>query len=237
MRNDIERAVDTVLSGLTVDASRQEQLLRCALQARQAAPARKPKLTFQFAPSHRLVAALLVVLLLLLPLLKPETDPFYRHSSEDGQDYFVTGNSDVTPSTDAIAAPVELEEASYQGTSIEEATAVYGKQIPQLTWLPEGVRLEFVCAATVPEMRIADFVYREPSIYLSILDHITGEIGNFWVPQDEEGEYRTLSNGQQVYITTNYGKYSIVWQQGYVIYHLTTDASLEDAIRMVESIR
>ena len=109
--------------------------------------------------------------------------------------------------------------------------------MPQLTWLPEGARLEYVCATTIPEMRIADYIYKDPSVILSVIDHVTGEIGNFWAPQDEEGEYQTLSNGQQVYITTNYGKYTIIWQKGYVIYHLSTEASLEDAIRMVESIR
>ena len=237
MRNDIERTVDTVLSGLTVDASRQEQLLRCALQARQAAPARKPKLTFQFSPSHRLVAALLVVLLLLLPLLKPETDPYYRYSSEDGQDYFVTNNSDVTPSTDAVAAPGELEDAYYQGTSIEEATAVFGKPIPQLTWLPESIKLELVDACTSPATRIADFLYKDPYILFSVMDYFTGEFGNLWFPQDEEGEYQTLANGQNIYITTNYGRLTIIWQQGFTIYSLSTEASLEDAIRMIESIR
>ncbi len=237
MRNDIERAMDTVLSSLTVDAARQEQLIRSALQAKRETPAHKPGLSFQFSPSHRLVAALLVVLLLLLPLFTPETDPYYRYSSEDGQDYFVTNNSDVTPSTDAIADPGELEEAYYQGTSIEEATAVYGKQIPQLTWLPEGIRLELVDACTSPATRIADFLYKDPYILFSVMDYFTGEIGNLWFPQDEEGEYRTLSNDQTVYITTNYGRRTIIWQQGFTIYSLSTEASLEDAIRMVESIR
>ena len=194
-------------------------------------------LTIRFAPSHRLVAALLVVLLLLLPLLKPETDPYIRYSSEDGQDYVVTGNSDPTPSTGAIADQKPLETASYQGTSIEEATAVYGKPIPQLTWLPESAKLDHINAATVRRIRTANFVYKEPYIRLGIDDYLTGEFGNTWFPQDDVGEYRTLSNGQQVYITTNYGRYTIVWQKGFTIYSLTTDASLEDAIRMVESIR
>ena len=236
MRNDIERAVDTVLSGLTVDASHQEQLIRSALQARQAAPARKPKLTFQFAPSHRLVAALLVVLLLLLPLLKPETDPFYRHSSEDGQDYFVTVHSDVTPSTDAIADHVSSETGIYQGASIEEAEAVYQGHIPQFAWLPEGAKLERINAATL-RMRTATLLYQDPYVLFCLEDNFTGEFGNAWFPQDDVGEYRTLSNGQNVYITTNCGRCTIIWQQGFINYSLATDASLEDAIRMVESIR
>ena len=237
MRNDIERAVDTVLSGLTVDASRQEQLIRSALQAKQETPARKPMLTIRFAPSHRLVAALLVVLLLLLPLFKPETDPFYRYSSEDGQDYFVTGNSDVTPSTDAIADHVSSETGIYQGASIEEAEAVYQGHIPQFAWLPEGAKLERINAATLRRMRTATLLYQDPYVLFCLEDNFTGEFGNAWFPQDDVGEYRTLSNGQQVYITTNYGRCTIIWQQGFINYSLATDASLEDAIRMVESIR
>ena len=236
MRNDIERAVDTVLSGLTVDAARQEQLIRRAAQPEAAKP--RPGYAFSLSPVRTAAVVLLALLILVLPLLRlPQKDFYVRYSSEDGQDYFITSNTDPTPSAGAIADPVELEEAQYQGTSFEEAAAVYGSDFPRLTWLPEGAKLEMVIATTIPELRIADIRYKEPAIFFSAQDHVLGEIGNFWVPQDDVGEYRTLSNGQEVYITTNYGKYSIVWQKGLVIYHLFTEASLEDALRMVESVR
>lgn len=236
MRNDIERAVDTVLSGLTVDPVQQEQLIHHAIHA--AAPEPAARRSISISPSRAIVAVLVFVLIMILPLFKPpQKDPFVRYSSEDGQDYFVAGATDPTSSSGAIADPTPLQEGSYQGTSIEEATAVYGTHIPQLTWLPEGASLNFICISVEPSIRIADFFYKEPYITFSVTDHVLGEFGNLWVPQDGEGEYITISTGQVIYVTTNNDIYSLVWEKGYEIYFMSTEASLEDAIRMVESIR
>lgn len=248
MRNDIERAVNTVLSGLTVDAAQQEEIVRNAI--RSGLPSQKPpkprdlrlklKLSLTFPLPHLVVAALVVVIVTLAPLFtlpQPQQDPHIRYSSEDGQDYFVTGDVEPTPHTGAIAAPGDIKEAFYRGTSFEDAEKAYQTHLPRITWLPEGAVLEMIDLGTIPDFRDAVIVYAPPQIMLHITDYANGEKGLMWVPQDQEGEYMTLSNGQTVYVTTNHGDYAIVWQKGCVNYSLYTAASLEDALRMVESIR
>ena len=58
-----------------------------------------------------------------------------------------------------------------------------------------------------------------------------------WFPQSEEGEYITLANGVQAYITTNVNRHTITWQEDYTVYHLSGVVSREELLRMVESIR
>ena len=240
MRNDLERAVDTVLSGLATTPEQRQRILQAAMAEENSI---NPPLRHKFTVPRLLIPRAVLVgaatlLMLLLPLLpQPEEDPFERYSSEDGQSYYVTGDPGMLPNAGAIADPGNYVEATYCGTSFEEAEKAYQSPLPRITWLPEGAVLERIEIGTYPEVRDAAMKYNDPYILLHILEYVNGEMGLLWVPQDQEGEYMTLSNGQEIYVTTNHGMYSISWQKGYAHYGLYTDASLEDALRMVESIR
>lgn len=246
MRNDIERAVDTTLSGLRVDAARQTQLIRNAMNAStgstKSARPRGLKLSMGFPLPHVAVAALVIILATLVPLLKaPQKDPFVRYSSEDGQDYIVSASGEATPQPGAIADSTLYTAGNYHGTSFEEADLVYGERLPRFGWLPEKATLTDIYVDVYEQPPTRDILIRyefpHGSCQLLISDIAAGEGGMFYIFQDGEGEYRTLQNGQEVYITTNGSRQVIVWQKGYTIYQLSCNVTLEEAIRMAESIR
>lgn len=247
MSNDIRRAVDTTLSGLTVSAARQAQLVRTAKeQGCQESAARRDNrlhlhltLSLSFGMPHLLAALAVIVLVTLLPLLQsPRKDPFVRFSSEDGQSYFVTGAGVPTPQPGAIASSDSIPPGSYSGLSLEEADRVYGSKIPRLTWLPEGAALTHLSAEVYDMDRSVVIRYQidRGPILFTIYDFFTDEIGMIWFPQNDEGEYITLANGAKAYITTNISKHSIVWQEGYTVYHISGEVTLEELLRMADSI-
>lgn len=251
MSNDIKRAVDTTLSGLTTSPARKEQLIRTAKEkgCQESPPTQEIRdnrvhlrlsLSLSFGMPHLLAALAVVVLVMVLPLLKaPQRDPFVRFSSEDGQNYFVTGAGVPTPQPGAIAGSESIPPGSYSGLSFEEADQVYGSKIPRITWLPEGAALTHLSAEVYDLDRSVVIRYQidRGPILFTIYDFFTDEIGMIWFPQNGEGEYITLANGAKAYITTNVSKRSIVWQVGYTVYHISGEVTLEELLRMAESIR
>lgn len=243
MRNDIERAVDTVLSGLATTPAQREQLIQTALKTSVGAEP-PPRKFFEQLPSIRMprlaMIAIAAVLLMLLPLLpQPQKDPFVRYSSEDGQDYYVTGSGEPTSSTSAIASSGRIAPGSYSGLSFEDAERVYGTRIPRMNWLPGDAVLThlFVEVSDMDRTVVIRYENDQGSIFLTIDNFFTEEIAMMWFPQNEEGEYITLANGVQAYITTNVTRHTITWQEGYTVYHLSGVVSREELLRMMESIR
>lgn len=58
-----------------------------------------------------------------------------------------------------------------------------------------------------------------------------------YVEQDEEGEFVTLPDGREVYVTTNMGWQSIAWMENDMQIVLTGSLTREEAIRMAESVK
>lgn len=242
MRNDIERAVDTVLSGLATTPEQRQRILQAAMAEETSI---NPPIRHKFTVPRLLIPRAVLVgaaalLMLLLPLLpQPEEDPFERYSSEDGQSYYVTGAGVPTLRPGAIADSETIPPGSYSGLSFEEAERVYGSPIPRLTWVPGDAVLTHLIAEVCDMDRTVVIRYEneQGSILLMIDNFFAEEIAMMWFPQSEEGEYITLANGVQAYITTNVNRHTITWQEDYTVYHLSGVVSREELLRMVESIR
>ncbi len=245
MTNRIEHAVDTVLSGLTTTPERRAELVRAAILAPDDEPRGrqvnlKVNISLSFRLYHLLAALLIVLLVTALPLLTTEKEVrFTGWQSEDGQT-FIFGPTEQPQAQSHAARAVETTPpmGRFRPGNMAEAEACYGTHIPMFTWLPEGAQWTG-CTVIVDECeRSFDVRYKvgEKIIAYSVVEYLDEEPGNVNVFQDGEGEYITLSDGREVYITTNYQYQSIVWSEDYTVFIYSGAVSRGDAIRMVESI-
>lgn len=251
--NDLKRAVDSALSGLTTTPEMQETLIRTAMasqpqkQAKETAIKNRVKLKLNFSLSfglpHLVVAAIVIILVMVLPAFI-EYEKLKATQSEDEGWYIIQGNKDPQPPV-AQAEHKSLPGGNYMFNSMEEAFEFAGR-LPIPTWIPERYESyqimlnvmvndeqellrEFCWIITTPDQK--DSVIFSWTFYTDLESAMT------YVEQNEEGEYVTLSNGQSIYCSSNYQYESAVWIDGATEYFLGGSLTREEAIRMAESVK
>lgn len=251
--NDIERAVDTVLSGLTVTPKRQEELICRAMEScrrekgakaltGRAAPPVKLKFRFSlsFGLSHMIVAAIVVVIVIVAPLFAPGQQTFYdTWQTKDNEHYMVQGHEDA-PNPQVAEADNALPTLGYfQPATFEEARACYGAPLPALTFLPEGAALDGYSVSVLEVCRtcLTTYLTEDGIILFQVREFFEPTSAYTYVEQDGEGEHVQLSTGQTVYITTNGPYLTVVWQDGVNDFMLSGSFTREEAIRMAESVQ
>lgn len=252
--NDIERAVDTVLSGLTVTPDQQEELIRRAMDDSQrlslwescprkrterAAPVKlKFRFSLSFGLSHMIIAAIVVVIVMVAPLFVPSKPADYTTwQSEDGEHYMIQSDGKKQGGS-AEADNIPTEYGMFKCASLEEVRQYYGTYPPLITWLPEDMEpLQYtVGTSSMSRNFCASYMRNESVTVYTVLENYDG-FSYGYIEQDGEGEYITLSNGKEVYITTNMGYLTVCWTEQNMEIMLSGILTRDEAIRMAESIQ
>lgn len=249
--NEIERAVDTVLSGLTTTPARQEELIRRAMESRarekgsrpmteRAAPVKvKLRFSLSFGLSHMIVAAIVVVIVMVAPLFAPgRQTSFNTWQTEDGEYYMVQGEGITQSSQVADADDKPNEYGVFECETQDEAAQYFGTAIPAMTWLPDGWAPQQYIVVTSEYSRTLNIIYLrgEGSIVYTVYESYDG-LSYTYVEQDGEGAHITLSDGRVVYVTHNVDRLSVSWTEGSWEFFFSGDVTREEAIRMAESIK
>ncbi len=242
--NDIIRSVDTVLSGLTVSEAQKADLVRQA-KGSPAAPAKqedKLRLKLRFSLSlplpHMIVAAIVVVIVMVAPLFMPNRPAsFNTWQSEDGEHYMVQGMGKEQNGA-AVADNIPTEYGMFDCPTMEDIQKYYGMMPPMPTWLPDGASWLTATVGTTSVGRnlSAIYMYNDATLLYTIFENYDG-LTYTAVEQSEEGEYVTLSTGQEAYITRNIDYRTIFWTDNSIEYLISGLITREEAIRMAESVR
>lgn len=199
---------------------------------------------FSFVPHTiwgRLATVLcLVVLITTAGLLMPEGWIITRQSEDEGQ-YIMQGVETPNGLRSVAEAGPALSNIGYHRTANwKEAVTILGG-IPHVpTWMPSnwsvyeyGLELSNVLSSfTITyqnDTTGAGIVY-ETTVYFA-LDQMT-EI----VEQNERGEYVTIANGTQIYVSSNFDYISATWNTNNTSYFLGGTITEEQLIRIIESI-
>lgn len=251
--NDLKHAVDSVLSGLTTTPEMQENLIRTAMASqphkltKESTAANRVKLKLHFSLSfglpHLVVAAIVIVLVMVLPMFI-EYEKLKATQSEDEGWYIIQGNN-APQSQVAQAEHKPLPGGNYMFDSMEEAFEFAGR-FPIPTWIPDRYESyqimlnvimdgdqellrEFCWIIATPDQE--DPVIFSWTLYTDLTSSMT------YIEQNEAGEYVTLSNGQSIYCSSNYQYESAVWIDGATEYFIGGSLTREEAIRMAESVK
>lgn len=252
--NDIERAVDSVLSGLTTTGEKKAALLRAALESTRPSPSPQPekpanrvklKLNFSlsFGLPHLIVAAIVIIVVMVAPMFI-EYERLKGSQSDDEGWYIIQGNVTDQPQI-AHAEYKPLPAGSYMFATLEEAFQFTGGGIPVPTWIPERYESyqimlnvlfnddkellrEFCWIMTTPDQE--DSVIYNWTLYHDISSAMT------YVEQNESGEYIKLADGREIYCSSNYQYESAVWVDGAAEFFLGGSLTREEALRMAESV-
>lgn len=249
MKNaDIIRSVDTMLSGLTVSDARKEALIRHAVGVAPA-PEKgtdKVRVKFRFSLSlplpHMIVAAIVVVIVLVAPMFVQYAE-LYSYQSEDEGWYITQGHKGDQQG--ALAEHTPLTPGVYTYKTLDEAVAFLGGNIPVPTWVPERfVSYDIMVVVLGTDEELSRSLYwtlegpgEKESIMYEWTYYSQPEFVMNYVEQNEAGEYITLSNGQEIYCSSNYQYESAVWTDGTTEYYIGGLITREEAIRMAESIQ
>lgn len=243
--NDIERAIDTTLSGLTTTDARRAELVRKAMSQPTEALRKtgrvnlKLNLSLSFGLSHMIVAAIVVIVMLVAPLFAPGTKTnFDTWQSEDGEYYMVqgTGKNQHEQVAEADVRPTEY--GVFECQTLEEARKYFGTPMPMPYWLPEGWQLNDITVIASEYSRILNVAYTNDDgiLIFSANENYEG-ICYTYIEQDGEGEFITLDDGREIYITHNIDRLTVTWLENNMEIFFSGDFTREEAIRMAESVK
>ena len=246
--DDIIRSIDTNLSALTVSETRKADLVRQAMGDKPALPTRRNDLRVKLRFSlslplpHAVIVAIVVGILMVAPMFVQHSE-LYSYQSEDEGWYITQGHKGLQQ--DAIAEHKPLPFGTQIYDNIEDAVEFLGGRIPVPTWVPERFTTDSVMVVVQgsdeefcrslywtlvgpgekESIRYEWTLYSEPEYVMS------------YVEQNEAGEYVALSDGREIYCSSNYQYESAVWVEGTVEYFIGGLITREEAIRMAESVR
>lgn len=249
MKHDLKHAADSVLSGLTTTPEMQEKLFWTAVsshphQKPKATPANnrvKLKLNFSlsFGLPHMIVAAIVVIAVLFAPLFAPGRNSFQTWQSDSGEHYMVQGHEGETNQQIAEAEHQPAEPGQYSLQSPEEAISHYGAGLRLPAWVPERFSVLSYEVAIFQELRSCTVIYLsdDGTLVYQITDYFDPTSAYSYVEQDGAGAFVTLSDGREVYLTTNVSYLTATWNTD--TEHILFSGSLtsEEAIRMAESVK
>lgn len=254
--NEIERAVDTVLSGLTTTDEQRAQLIHIAMEApkrrslreswRRKATERadrvklKLNLSLSFGLPHMIVAAIVVIVVMIAPMfMQGQRSIFNTWQSEDEEHYMVQGFDEEQNQQVAEAEyrPTELGQFSPQ--SLEEAQKYYGPGLPLPTWVPERFAVLAYNVAVFEEARSCTIIHQsdDGTLIYQVTDYFEPTSAYGYVEQDGEGEYIMLSGGREVYLTTNAFYFTVTWNTDTEHIFISGSLTRDEAIRMAESVK
>lgn len=257
--NDVKRAADSVLSGLTATPEMQENLIRTAMQEplKRSVAGRCPrkrtegvsandrvklKLNFSlsFGLPHMVVAAIVIIVVMIAPLFAPGARTIFKTwQSEDGEYYMVQGIGKENNENVVEAGAWPTEEGVFDCKTIEEANQRFGTGMPIITWMPEGWTADMYTVSALGSMRTLTASYQNGEtgrIVYTIYENRDG-LSYTYVEQDGEGEHVKLSDGREVYVTTNMEWQSVAWMQNDMQLLVSGSITREEAIRMAESVK
>lgn len=261
MKNDMQRAVDSVLSGLTTTPEMQEQLIRTAMESTQRRSRRhgarvaessreageranrvKLKMSFSlsFGLPHMIVAAIVVIVVMIAPLFAPgQREYFKTWQSEDMEHYMVQGFEEEQNQQVVDAEQRPAEPGQYSLQSLEEAAKHYGSGLALPTWIPERFAVLSYEVAIFEELRSCTVIHSsdDGTLIYQATDYFEPTSAYSYVEQDGEGEFITLSDGRQIYLTTNASYYTVTWITGTEHTLFSGSITREEAIRMAESVK
>lgn len=247
--NDLKRAVDSALSGLTTTLEMQENLIRTAMasqprkRTKESTARNRVKLKLNFSLSfglpHLVVAAIVIVLVMVLPLFAPGTRTIFNTwQSEDGEYYMVQGTGKEHNEQVAEADVRPTEYGAFECQTLEEAKQHFGTPMPTPSWLPERWLLENVTVIASEYSRMLNVVYtsNEGILIFSANENYEGAYYTY-IEQDSEGEFITLDDGREIYITHNVNRLTVTWLENNMEVFFSGDFTREEAIRMAESVK
>lgn len=249
--NDIERAIDTTLSGLTTTDARKEQLLRatlaethpCAPQKPEKQPSRvklKWHFSLSFGLSHMIVAAVVIIIVIVAPMFIQGQDAIFRSwQSDDDEHYVIQGFDGEKNPQVAEAAYQPTEMGNFSAQTLEEAQKFYGPELPLPSWLPERFSVITYEIFVSEELRSCTILHvsDDGTLIYQVTDYFDPTSAYSYIEQDGEGEYITLSDGRTIYVTTNVQYYTATWSTDREHIVLSGAITREEAIRMAESVR
>lgn len=252
--NDIERAIDTTLSGLTTTDARKEQLLRAALAETHPCAPQKPEkqssrvklkwhFSLSFGLSHMIVAAVVIIVVMLAPALINH-EKLNTTQSEDEGWYIIQGH-ETDQAQIAQAAYKPLPGGNYMFETLEEAFQFAGG-LPIPTWMPEryeSYQIMLNVMADEKQELLREFCWiiltpdQEDSVIYNWTRYNDISSAMTYVEQNEAGEYVTLSNCREIFCSSNFQYESAVWVNGAEEFFIGGSLTREEAIRMAESVR
>ena len=254
MKQDLQRAADRVLSGMTTTPDMQDALIRRAMDqskrlslresSREAGERARVKLKLNFSLSfglpHLVVAAIVIIVVMIAPLFAPGSRTIFdTWQSEDGEYYMVQGTGKEYNEQVAEADIWPTEEGVFDCKTIEEAALHFGTGMPVITWMPEGWTADMYTVGVVGSMRTLTASYQKSEqgyLVYTVYESREG-LSYTYVEQDEEGEYVKLSDGREVYVTTNMEWLSVAWMENNMQLLISGSLTREEAIRMAESVK
>ena len=250
MKHDLKRAADSVLSGLTTTPEMQENLIRTAMASqpqkriKESTVQNRVKLKLNFSLSfglpHMVVAAIAIILVMVLPLFAPGAHTIFNTwQSEDGEYYMVQGTGKDYNERTAEADVWPTEEGMFDCRTLEEANEHFGTKLPVITWMPKGWTANMYTVGVVGSVRTFTASYEkgdEAVLVYTIYENRDG-MSYTYVEQDGEGEHVKLSDGREVYVTTNMEWQSVAWVENDMQLLISGSLTREEALRMAESVK
>ena len=257
MKQDLQRAADRVLSGMTTTPDMQDALIRRAMDqskrlslresSREAGERARVKLKLNFSLSfglpHLVVAAIVIIVVMIAPLFV-EYERLKGSQSEDEGWYIIQGNQ-TEQSQVAIAERKPLPGGNYMFDSMEEAFEFAGR-FPIPTWIPERYESYQIMVNVMvngDEELLREFCWiiltpdQKDSVIFNLTQYTDINSAMTYVEQNEAGEYVTLADGREIYCASNYQYESAVWIDGASEYFIGGSLTREEAIRMAESVK
>ena len=110
--------------------------------------------------------------------------------------------------------------------------------MPTPSWLPERWLLENVTVIASEYSRMLNVVYtsNEGILIFSANENYEGTYYTY-IEQDGEGEFITLDDGREIYITHNVNRLTVTWLENNMEVFFSGDFTREEAIRMAESVK
>lgn len=158
--------------------------------------------------------------------------------SPDGEQYIIQG-AEVTPDLSANAAGYR-EPGFWDTGDWNQAVRLYGSTPCVPTWIPEGWHIDyysidsaqtFIRFAITYSNTVADSHLIFDSVTYDDITNLRTEL-----EQNQSGEYITLDDGINVYLTDNISNLSVCWVKDRTKYVLSGPISQEELLQCIMSI-
>ncbi len=169
---------------------------------------------------------------------------FFQHTqvsmtqSPDGEQFIIQG-AEVTPDLTASAAGYR-EPGFWDTDDWNEAVKLYGGTPCVPTWIPEGWHIDyysidsaqmFMRFAITYSNAVADSHLIFDSVTYDDMTNLRAEL-----EQNQSGEYITLGDGINVYLTDNISNISVCWVNDRTKYVISGPISQEELLQCIKSI-
>ena len=199
-------------------------------------PRKYPQRTRKFKPFSHRIATIAAVLLLCLFTTSVTTAAF----GFDWWDSFIRWTSETLGFVDASDKAVEPETVPQILQELQDEFFKLGHDPWNLTptYLPVGFDEGEIMTSTTEQYSTILCQITDGSEYILLQYRLYGSnaLGNAAYEKDLDDPEIYVAGGVQHYITTNMGKYEIVWKTGEIECGIHGIAELDDVYRMIDSM-